>query len=301
MFSEIKNGGNGGSFAEICVFLQPYQRHTCMKRLAFIVLLATALVAAGCFNRNAGKEKEAIDNSQKLPGDKMIYGLACDGCTDSVIVFLPNEGGDPVTYNIVSAMGKKQVFGHPEVGDWVGLMLNPKDSTEALMVIDLDQLKGTWTYQVMPVIRELATKSEGQIKAELTDSMRALLFVPREYGFTLKRHHAASSVGMVYKGNSLTTETLVEYPPVPNYTGWVTWNGKLILTRDTVDYSTKKRIAKDKIRRDTMEFVFMQDDSLVLRQYGKNTSYHRQVSAMQANKKAQEAVSKQAAMDTIRK
>lgn len=265
-------------------------------------MLSVALLLVGCFGRRGmGDDGEAIDKSQKLPGDNMIYGLACDGCTDSVIVFLPNEGGDPVTYQIIGAMTKHQVFGHPEVGDWVGLMLNPKDSTEATLVIDLDQLKGTWTYEVMPTIRERATKSAQEISAELSDSMRALLFVPREYGFTLKRHHAASSVGNVFKGNSLTHEDLVEYPPVPRYTGWHTWNGKLILTRDTVDVISKKRLSEKQIQRDTMSFVYMKEDSLTLRANGKTIGFHRQENAQKANKKAQDAVQKQAALDTIKK
>lgn len=271
-----------------------------MKRLPYLVLLAVCLLLAACGSRK-GNEKEAIDLSKKLPGDQMIYGLACDGCTDSVLVFLPNDGGDPVTYNIVQAMRKHQVFGHPEVGDWVGIMLNPKDSTEAIFVVDLDQLKGTWTYQVLPTIRSTATQKEHEIEANLTDSMRALLFVPREYGFTLKRHRAASSVGNVYKGNSLTTEDLVEYPPVPHYTGWVTWNGKIILTRDTADLKTRQRLPEHKIQHDTLEFVYMKDDSLVLRSAGKVISFHRQENARDANKKAQAAAAKQAAADTIKK
>ena len=269
-----------------------------MKRLPYLVLLSVCLLLAACGSRK-GNEKEAIDLSKKLPGDQMIYGLACDGCTDSVLVFLPNDGGDPVTYNVVQAMRKHQVFGHPEVGDWVGIMLNPKDSTEATFVVDLDQLKGTWTYQVLPTIRATATQKEHEIEANLTDSMRALLFVPREYGFTLKRHRAASSVGNVYKGNSLTT--LVEYPPVPHYTGWVTWNGKIILTRDTADMKTRQRLPEHKIQHDTLEFVYMKDDSLVLRSAGKVISFHRQENARDANKKAQAAAAKQAAADTIKK
>lgn len=152
----------------------------------------------------------------------------------------------------------------------------------------------------LPTIRATATQKEHEIEANLTDSMRALLFVPREYGFTLKRHRAASSVGNVYKGNSLTTEDLVEYPPVPHYTGWVTWNGKIILTRDTADMKTRQRLPEHKIQHDTLEFVYMKDDSLVLRSAGKVISFHRQENARDANKKAQAAAAKQAAADTIK-
>ena len=41
-----------------------------------------------------------ISMSKPAKGDKAIYGLACMGCTDSAVVMLPNQGGDPVKYNI---------------------------------------------------------------------------------------------------------------------------------------------------------------------------------------------------------
>ena len=41
-----------------------------------------------------------VGTSTKIEGDSTRYGLACEGCTDSVLVFLPGTGGDPVTYNI---------------------------------------------------------------------------------------------------------------------------------------------------------------------------------------------------------
>ena len=55
--------------------------------------------------------------SLKDKGDKAIYGLACMGCTDSVVIMLPNQGGDPVKYNILEANRNRQVFGNIEVGD----------------------------------------------------------------------------------------------------------------------------------------------------------------------------------------
>ena len=69
--------------------------------LSYIAITFMAALSVSCGNSSNELEKaEAIDKSVKEKGDKMIYGLTCDGCTDSTIVFLPNEGGDPVTYNI---------------------------------------------------------------------------------------------------------------------------------------------------------------------------------------------------------
>ncbi len=273
-----------------------------MKKITTFFILTGILLFAACGSKDAPLTDEV---KKSADADKMIYGLACDGCSDSVIVFMPFSLGDslsypdPISLNIVKAMRDKQVFGHPEIGDWVGVMINPDNSKEATMVVDLDQLKGTWTYQVMPKLKQMATKSESQIEAELTDSMREILFIPREYGFSLKRHHQAAAVGFVYKGNDLEGESIVEYPVVPTYTTWYTHNGKLILVGDTLD-AKRKRLPDLKVKRDTAEFVFMQEDSLVLRFPHQTISFHRQASVMEANKQAHAVAAKQAAKDSLR-
>ena len=74
---------------------------------------------------------------------------------------------------------------------------------------------------------------------------------------------------------------------------------KLILVGDTV-YAKHNRLPEAKVRRDTAEFVFMQEDSLVLRFPHKTISFHRQASIMEANKEASAAAAKQAAQDSVR-
>lgn len=265
-----------------------------------LLLLAAAVVLCGCSSDGNQQTTHGNGNEVPAPGDKFIYGLACDGCSDTAVVFLPADCSDPVTYNIIEATRNHKVFGTPAIGDWIAVLVNPKNPHEALEVIDLDMLKGTWTYQVIPTLKENALKSKGEITAELTDSMKALLFVPREYGFTLKRQYQASSVGSVYRGNSLDHESLVEYPPVVRYTGWTIFNGKLILRGDTLD-KTRHRLPERSVRRDTMELVFLSADSLALKHKGVVTGYHRQINAVEANRKASEAAKKQAENDTIRK
>lgn len=265
-----------------------------------LLLLAAAVVLCGCSSDGNRQATHGNGNEVPAPGDKFIYGLACDGCSDTAVVFLPADCSDPVTYNIIEATRNHKVFGTPAIGDWIAVLVNPKNPHEALEVIDLDMLKGTWTYQVIPTLKENALKSKGEITAELTDSMKALLFVPREYGFTLKRQYQASSVGSVYRGNSLDHESLVEYPPVVRYTGWTIFNGKLILRGDTLD-KTRHRLPERSVRRDTMELVFLSADSLALKHKGVVTGYHRQINAVEANRKASEAAKKQAENDTIRK
>lgn len=253
--------------------------------LQFIILGTVCACLTACGGGNDGKHTDAIDKYEKAKGDNMVYGLACDGCTDSTIVFLPNAGGDPVTYNIIRATRKGQIFGHPEIGDWVGIMLNPSNKHEASMVIDLDQLKGSWTYTVMPTLKDMATKSEKEIEEELTDSMKEMLFVPKEYGFTLKRHFMASSIGMLQPTNALMDESIVEYPPVRIYTEWHVYNGKLILTGDTLD-SKRHRLPEAKVVRDTATFVYMLGDSLALEVRGNVQGFRRQESPILSNKNA---------------
>lgn len=274
-----------------------------MKYLFGAIILVGCIAFFSCGNKQENGDTSAIDESVKMPGDSTIYGLACDGCNDSTLVFLPNEGGDPVKYNIVRATRDHKIYGSLEIGDWVGVVLNPKNKKEAIMVIDLDQLKGTWTYQVMPHIKESKTKTKAQIEAELTDSMKAILFIPREYGFTLLRHQQARAVGNVFTGNTLQDESVVEYPPVTRFTGWRIFNGRLVMTGDTVDLKRRK-IPANMVKHDTLSFVYMLKDSLVLDLH-KNGSkeriiFHRQANAATANRRAQEAADKQAQKDSIR-
>ena len=101
---------------------------------------------------------------------------------------------------------------HLRLGDALAIVPNPIDPLEAEMVIDLEQMKGTWTFQVLPKLKPNPTKTEEEILAGMSDSMKAALFIPREYGFTLKSYNQASPVGYVMKANSLEDESPVEYP-----------------------------------------------------------------------------------------
>jgi hypothetical protein len=102
------------------------------------------------------------------------------------------------------------------------------------MVVDLDKLKATWTYQVMPHLRDLShlsRRQQARILANMPDSIVENYMVPREYGFTLKRMGEARSVGFVMQNSSVEDDSPVEYPEVPQYTEWHAYNGKLLLVR----------------------------------------------------------------------
>jgi hypothetical protein len=58
-----------------------------MKKTLFLCFLASVLLAA-CGGRQQSSEGIA-DIYKNAPGDSTRYGLACDGSTDSILVFLP--------------------------------------------------------------------------------------------------------------------------------------------------------------------------------------------------------------------
>ncbi len=265
-----------------------------------LFISAIMLFFASCTNN---KIEEQTPANEKAEPDSMIYGLSCDGTNDTVVVFLPfSEGADPITYNIEEAKAKGHVYGQLEMGDWVGIIVNPEDSTEAIMAISLDKLKGTWTHEVRPTWKETSKLSARALKknfAEMPDSIKDAYLIPREYGFTLKRSSQASPVGYVRKQSSLESDSPVEYPSVKHYKGWKVRNGHLVLT--SVDRFTEPNISNDeketkkesKEYHDTLDFVFMNNDSLVLRT-SKNEiiSFHRKESSRAANREAEKAVQK---------
>ena len=131
--------------------------------------MCTLLLFVACGKTDDTQEQdnvEIVSQSYVAKGDSMIYGLACDGCTDTTLVLLPDSGGDPVTYSIVRARSEKKFFGRAEIGDRMALMLNPEDSTEVLVAINLERVKGTWYYEQLPVLRRqnfLKTKSSRRV------------------------------------------------------------------------------------------------------------------------------------------
>ena len=192
-----------------------------MKVKTILTLALAATTLAAC---HRGKKPPRMDNSKlaislskPAKGDRAIYGLACLGCSDTALVLLPNGGGDPVRYNILDATRNHQVFGDIEVGDWVCVMpCEEKDEkNRADMVIDLDQLKATWTYPVMPKLRDvshLSKRQQARILANMPDSIVDTYMVPRQYGFTLKRMSEAMAVGRVMINKDVDDDSPVEYP-----------------------------------------------------------------------------------------
>lgn len=272
-----------------------------MKIKSFLIIALAAFALAACHRGpKPPKQKTILPISMSKPakGDHAIYGLACMGCSDTAIVLLPNGGGDPVRYNILDATRKHQVFGNIEIGDWICVLpcTDKDDKNGADMVIDLDKLKATWTYPVMPHLRDvshLSKRQQARILANMPDSIVETYMVPREYGFTLKRMSEARSVGYVMANSNVEDDSPVEYPDVPQYTEWHAYNGKLILVKGRQVFNGI--VFNEKTTYDTLSFVYMKDDSLALRDSrGNIQGYHRKANAQAANAAARAAALKAA-------
>lgn len=236
----------------------------------FAAVMTSALSACGGKGSNIKEENVPADSMaysivKKAKGDSTLYGLACDGCTDSVVVFLPYEGGDPVTYEIIDARRLGKVFGRPKIGDRLALIVNPEDKEEALLVINIDELKGAWCNTFMPKFRDLAKmprRLQRRMMADMPDSIKQKFLVPKELGFELKGTNTITPIGMRMRAETTDEMSPVEYPKQKRYREWRIYNGHLLL-------ATKKHGI------DTADIVLLRPDTLVLRFKDKEQGYYR--------------------------
>lgn len=249
-----------------------------MKYKHIFIISVAILTITACTGRRPDKPKNTvmpISSEKNAPGDKSLYGLACEGCTDSVIVFLPNSGGDPVTYDIIDAMRNHKVFGRPKIGDAVALVMSTEEKNTCNMVIDINELEGSWCYKVMPTLRPMAGMSPKMAKRmaqNMPDSMRQTFMVPREYGVTISPEYVAHSIGIKHRNNEDEMSPVI-YPKAKRYSGWRLYNGKLLLTSGGMKLPGSK--VKTKETCDTVELLLMMRDSLVLKFKDRVQGYYR--------------------------
>lgn len=241
--------------------------------IAFVTIL---LLGAGCGRKKIHDNEQQLQE-WRLPGDSTIYGLTCEGTGDTVLVLLPEDGTDPVSYNIEQASRKGRIMGNLKTGDRTAIVVSKDDQHVAEMVLNIDELKGIWCYIVLPKVRE---------GHELNDSLRALYFIPREYGFALMRQWTAQSVGYIKENNALNGETPVEYPQLGYFTDWHIWNGKLIIVSGTPQLTNDEEVKVSNKHNDTCDIVYLRNDSLVLASEGAQRSYYRKQSQEEVNQKA---------------
>lgn len=242
------------------------------KILSFLVLIVLII---GCAEKSPKEAPaEPINTYQNLPGDSTYYGLACDGSTDSILVVLPFTGGDPDTFDIINAFHERQIFGRPQIGDELAVILNPEDKEEALKVVNIERLRGKWCYEVMPVFRNLDKMPERiqkRMLQRIPDSVKENLLVPREYGFNLKRGYTAQSIGGRRQASS-DNMSPVEYPTIRRYKEWRLFNGKIILTTDSILLPNGKKGLPEQ---DTADIKQLRKDTLVLKFKDHEQGYYR--------------------------
>lgn len=246
------------------------------QRLLLIFIVFAAMFSACSSDKGKTDDKTEVVKEERLQGDSTFYGLACDGCTDSVVVVLPTDDSDPVTFNIIEAMRSRKVFGRPKIGDQLAIVVNKDNRKKADLVIDLDELKGSWVYQVMPTMRKMP-RMAGMPKPKDSperDSMMQALMVPKEQGFKIKKQYVMEPIGVHYEQTSLTGESPVVYPQVKYYKEWHVLNGRLVLTEGTIEIGNRKH-RKVNPQRDTVDIVLMMKDSLQLRFKNGIRAYYR--------------------------
>lgn len=260
-------------------------------KLVFIFcLFFSSLSALVSCNTKEMKDAEKPAYTVRLQGDSAVYGLACDGCNDTIVVVLPEDNSDPVTYNIMEAKRRKRVLGKVQIGDRLCIVLNKKNKKKADVVVDIDKLAGIWCYIVMPKMRDagqMSAKAQARMMNNMSDSLKETYLIPREYGFYLKRDCIASSVGYVDDNNALAQESPVEYPPLGYFTAWHLWNGMLVITSGTPSSKNNGQIDVKSLQNDTCSIDYLYGDSLVLSSDGVSRSYYRKENINDVNRRAQ--------------
>ncbi len=263
-----------------------------MRKFFNITALLVVVFAIICCSHKGNKAlpDDAFADSLAVVDTITIYGLACEGCTDSVVWLLPHDASDPVPYDIVAAMRKHKVFGKLKTGDYIGVVVNPEDSTVADIVINLDQIKGTWCYKVMPTLKRganLPERIQQAIIDSMPDSIKNVYYLPQEYGITIKRNNLASPMGSIMPEEE-DEENPFTYPGEDKYVAWHLLAGRLVLTKqqaphviverdslgNEIDEAAPVHIAARMVK-DTVDIDLMLEDTLVLKFKDHTQGYYR--------------------------
>ena len=245
-------------------------------KIRTIILLCTAAVAmlwaCGSKTPDNAQETDAENNTVSAEGDMTIYGLACDGTNDTIIIYLPTpyDGSDPDTLNILEATRRHRIFGQPRIGYALAIVKDAQDSTVADMVIATDALYGQWCFQVYPTLRHRADMEDTRPQHQ-PDSIREMLATPAEYMVDFKENHLMHTRSTIQRELTSDEEAPVEYPAMKRYSEWALYNGHLLLTETAVDSLGNTYVASI----DTVDFKELTTDTLVLRFNDGTRGYYR--------------------------
>ena len=235
-----------------------------MKKTILLAVVMMLLLAACGRPSQPAEQPDATSLYMQQPGDSTLYGLAGDGCTDSVLVLLPYMKQELDTFDIIDAFQEHRIYGRPRVGDDLAVIVNPDSSSQVLMVVNLSKLKVQWTFRVTPTLRHEPSHLPAR---QLPDSIRQRLMAPREYSIRLKNGGMAMTTGSFHQqGNEAMSP--VKYPLVKRYAAWKFYNGRLILIPDTASHQEP----------DTAVIQLLRSDTLVLRFRDHEQGYYRKQS-----------------------
>lgn len=246
-----------------------------IKQVKLLSLLSTALLlvtaCSGGTERSTEYAESATSSSTDttLVADSTIYALACDGCNDTVLIFLrtPYRDSDPDTLNVLEASRQGHIYGLVHIGDKLAIIRNAEDTTVADMVVSTDALQGQWCYRVLPTLRERPDGSHLQ----LTERLRTQLEEEREYSLIIKPDSVVFSRGFGGGPRTSDEEKDVIYPKPRRYRQWSMYNGQLLLAEVQLDsVGTMKALTID-----TASFVQLTADTLVLRFADGDHTYYR--------------------------
>lgn len=235
-----------------------------MKKSFFFAALLVLLMTACSQQPRPIKHNDTANIYGQQPGDSTRYGLAGDGCTDSVLVLLPYTHHELDTFDIIDAYQEHRIYGRPKIGDDLAVIVNPDSTSQALMVINLSKLKEQWCYQVTPTWNRQPSDRPAR---PIPDSIRQRFMAPREYGMHLKNGGVVMSSGAYHQQNN-DAMSPVKYPPVKRYAAWKFFNGRLILIPDTASHQDP----------DTAVIQLLRSDTLVLRFSDHEQGYYRKQS-----------------------
>ena len=256
-----------------------------MKKRFLLITIVTAatVILTACGHKQAPPRDDAalsISLQKTIPGDSTRYGLACDGCNDTLVVFLrlPYDGTDPDTLHILNAVKKRRIMGKIHIGDKLAIMRSEKDSTVADLVIVTEQMLGQWRRQIYPTLHQRADmegNTERQKIAQLPDSIKALLEIPKEYGLDIKHDNMMFVHGAYTKNVTSDEESPVEYPKAEFFNEWKIFNGRFVMMRCEADSTGTMQV----LTTDTADVELLEADSLMLRFKDGVRSYYRKVEA----------------------
>ncbi len=244
-----------------------------MKNLITLLTIMATIAACGG-QKNEIVNEERISTHKTLDGDSTRYGLACEGCTDSMLIFLPHSANRLDTFDIISARQNGRIFGRPHIGDEVAITVNPMDSTEIMTLIDLEELRDTWCYLVKPTLKkpaDMPARIQKRMRESVPDSLIKEWMKPREYSLVFKNNNTAMALTNGARRNN-DEERPVEYPRVKRYTEWYLYNGKIILKADTISGFS---MPGEKPSSDTVIIELLMKDSMVLKFPDHVQSYYR--------------------------